>query len=148
MFIVDLIHGLLGVHLAQSGQRTDHAHIGPYGKMLAQAHQEGILRETQGCWSCEVCAQLAHICEVRLIYLTDVRNDQNISVTDAQLTVAQELSLPAEAPGRNTAADERRGSRRVCCAYGTPARPAAGLTDSRRSRDGEDARSRHLKPPR
>ena len=39
MFIVGIIHGLLGVHLAQFGQRVDNVYIGPCGKALTQARQ-------------------------------------------------------------------------------------------------------------
>ena len=43
MFIIGIIYGLLGVHLAQFGQRVDNVYVGPGSKALPQAYQEGIL---------------------------------------------------------------------------------------------------------
>src|SRR5215831_162527 len=91
MFIVGIIHGLLGVHLAQFGQRVDNVYIGPCGKALTQARQERILKETQSYQDRETCSQLTHIREIGRIYLTDVRYDQNVGTTHFWLAIGEEL---------------------------------------------------------
>src|SRR5215468_6062641 len=96
MFIVSIIHSLLGVHLAQLGQRVDNVHIGPCGEALTQARQEGILGETQDCRGREACSQLTHIREIGRIYLTDVRYDENVSTTHCWLAVGEELCQPLQ----------------------------------------------------
>ena len=91
MFIIGIIYGLLGVHLAQFGQRIDHVYVGPGSKALTQAYQEGILGETQGCRGREACSQLTHIRDIGCIYLTDVRHDQNVGTTHLRFAVGEEL---------------------------------------------------------
>ena len=91
MFIISIIYGLLGVHLAQFGQRVAYVYVRPGSEALTQAHQEGIVGETQGCRGREACAQLIHIRDIGCIYLTDVRHDQNIGTTHFRFAVGEEL---------------------------------------------------------
>ena len=91
MLIIGIINGVLGVYLTQFGQRVDNVYVGPCGKALAQAHQEGILGGTQGCRGREACSQLAHIGEIGCIHLTDVRHDQNVGTTHFRFAVGEEL---------------------------------------------------------
>src|SRR5215469_7110139 len=65
--------------------------MAPRRKALTETCQERVFGQTQCRRGGEACAQLAQMGEGRLVYLTDVRDDQNVGATCLRFTQGEEF---------------------------------------------------------